>query len=93
MCSPEGLLTWLVFLSLCDDSQSVHVEPQIPRHGLQQDHGEGPVRVGVVDESADLSGLQPVSTHVALSMEYGCRQFRCEKIKGHRNGGGTVWDF
>lgn len=81
MCSWEGLLTWLVFLPLRDDGQSVHIESQIPGHSLQQDHGEGPVRVGVIDEGADLSGLQPVPAHVALSMEYRCRHFRCEGEK------------
>lgn len=81
MCSREGLLTWLVFLPLRDDSQSVHIESQIPRHSLQQDHGEGPVWVSVVDERADLSSLQPISTHIALSVEYGCWQIRCEREK------------
>lgn len=81
MCSQESLLTWLVFLPLRDDSQSVHIESQIPRHSLQQDHGECPVRVSVVDESADLSSLQTIATHIALSMEYGCRQLRCEREK------------
>lgn len=72
MCCWEQLLTWLVFLPLRDDSQGVHVEPQIPRHSLQQDHGEGPVGVSVVDQSADFTSLQPVPAHVALSVEYGC---------------------
>lgn len=81
MCPQESLLTWLVFLPLRDDSQSVHIESQIPRHSLQQDHGECPVRVSVVDESADLSSLQTIATHIALSMEYGCRKLRCEREK------------
>jgi len=87
MCSRQGLLTRFVFLPLRGDSQGVHIESQIPRHGLQQHHGEGPVRVSVVDESADLSGLQPVSAHVALSVQYGCWQFRCEREKDRGVGG------
>lgn len=88
MCWREGLPTWLVFLPLRDDGQSVHVEPQVPGHSLQQDDGEGPVGVSVVDERADLPSLQPVATHVALGMKDGYWQFRCERkvdtgIGGH----------
>lgn len=93
MCSWEGLLTWLVFLPLGDDSQSVHVEPQIPGYSLQQDDGESPVGVGVVDESADLPGLQPVSTHVAVSVEYGGGQFRCEREKRTQEWGAMPGEF
>lgn len=77
MCCLGGLLTGLVFLPFGDDGEGVHVEPQVPGHSLQQDHGEGSVGVSVVDEGADLPGLQPVPPHVTLGVERGNGHFRC----------------
>lgn len=71
ICCQECLLTWLVFFSLSYDSQSVHIESQIPWHSLQQDHRESTVWVSVVDEGADFSSLQPIPTYIALGMHYG----------------------
>lgn len=90
MCSLEGLLTRLVFLPLGDDSQGVHVEPQVPGHSLQQDHREGPVGVSVVDEGANLPGLQPVPPHVTLSMECGNGHFCCGR-EGQEWGDFQPW--
>lgn len=81
MCCLEGSLTGLVFLPFGDDGQGVHVEAQVPGHSLQQDHGEGSVGVGVVDEGADLPGLQPVPAHVTLSIECGDGHFRCGRAR------------
>lgn len=83
-CTWEGLLTWLVFLPLGDDSQSVHIKPQVPGYSLQQDDREGTVGVGVVDQGADLPSLQPVPTHVAVSMEDRCGQLRYHREKDTR---------
>ena len=67
----DSALTWFVLLALGGDGEGVHVQPQEPGHGVQQQHGEGPVRVGVVEQRAQLPVLQPVAAHVPLGMQEG----------------------
>ena len=80
----EGLagasaLTRLVLLALGGDGERVHVEPQVPGHGVQQQHREGPVRVGVVEQGAQLPALQPVATHIPLGIQEGHRGGLCSE--------------
>ena len=62
-------LTGPVVLALAADGQRVDVEPQVPGHGGQQQHGEGAVRVVVVYQRVDLARLQAIARHVALAVE------------------------
>lgn len=73
----DSALTWFVLLALGGDGEGMHVQPQVPGHGVQQQHREGPVRVGVVQQSAQLPALQPVATHVSLGVQEGHRQGLC----------------
>lgn len=72
-------LTWFVLLALGGDGERVHVQPQIPGHGVQQQHGEGPVRVGVVEQCAQLPALQPVAAHIPLRIQEGRRGGLCSE--------------
>lgn len=67
----DSALTWLVLLALGGDGEGMHVQPQVPGHNVQEQHGEGPVRVGVVQQRAQLPALQPVATHVPLGVQEG----------------------
>lgn len=71
-------LTRFVLLALGGDGESVHVEPQVPGHSVQQQHGEGPVRVSVVQKRVQLPALQPVATHVSLGVQERRRRGLCE---------------
>lgn len=64
-------LTWLVLLALGGDGEGVHIQPQVPGHRVQQQHGEGPVGVGVVQQGAQLPTLQPIAAHVPLGVQEG----------------------
>lgn len=67
----DPALTWLVLLALGGDGKGVHIQPQVPGHDVQEQHGEGPVRVGVVQQRAQLPALQPIATHVPLGVQEG----------------------
>lgn len=64
-------LTWFVLLALGGDGEGVHVQPQVPGHSVQQQHREGPVRVGVIQQRAQLPVVQPVAAHVPLGVQEG----------------------
>lgn len=64
-------LTWLVLLALGGDGKGVHIQPKVPGHNVQEQHGEGPVRVGVVQQRAQLPALQPIAAHVPLGVQEG----------------------
>lgn len=73
----DSALTWFVLLALGGDGEGMHIQPQVPGHGVQQQHREGPVRVGVVQQSAQLPALQPVATHISLGVQEGHWQGLC----------------
>jgi hypothetical protein len=66
-----SLLTWFILLALGGNGERVHIQPQVPGHDIQQQHGEGPIRMGVVQQSTQLSLLQSIATHVPLRMQEG----------------------
>lgn len=76
-------LTGLVILSFAGDFERVDVEAQVPRHRLQQQHGEGAVRVVVVYHRVDLARVQPVSRHVALGVKQRPQHLPC---RGRQRG-------
>lgn len=72
-------LTGLVVLSLAGDSEGVDVETEVPRHRVQQQHRERPVGVVVVHQRVNLSRLQPVTSHIALSVEQRTQHVSCRQ--------------
>ena len=73
----DSALTRFVVLALGSDGEGVHIQPQVPGHGVQQQHGEGPVWVRVVQQRVQLPVLQPVAAHVPLGMQEGHRRGLC----------------
>ena len=73
----DSVLTWFVLLALGRDGERVHVQPQVPGHSVQQQHREGPVWVGVVQQRAQLPALQPVAAHIPLGVQEGHRGGLC----------------
>lgn len=72
-------LTRFVLLAPGGDGERMHVQPQVPGHGVQQQHREGPGRVGVVEQGAQLPALQPVAAHIPLGVQEGRRGGLCSE--------------
>ena len=94
----DSALTWFVLLALGCDGECVHVQPQVPGHGVQQQHREGPVRVGVIQQRAQLPALQPIAAHIPLGVQEGHRGGLCSEkrqqlttpLKKNKTGGGVT---